>query len=454
MALEIVILAAGQGSRMKSRLPKVLHPLAGKPMLQWAVDAALAAGAGKIHVVVGHGADQVKNAIRHPGINWVLQAEQNGTGHAVAQALPSIHPEANVAVMYADVPLLAVETLRALLSGLGEKRLALLTAKLDDPTGYGRIVRDGDGVVLRIVEQKDALPTELAITEVNSGILAASAADLRRWLPALKADNAQGELYLTDIIAMAAAEGFGIEVTQPADSIEIQGVNSRSQLQLLERSFQRQQADALMAAGVTLADANRIDIRGKLHCAADVSIDINCIFEGEVRIAEGVSIGPNCIVIDSEIGADSEIKANSIVEGARVSAHCVVGPFARLRPGTDLAQDVKIGNFVEVKKSSFAEGSKANHLSYIGDSEVGSGVNIGAGTITCNYDGVNKYKTVIGDNAFIGSNSALVAPVTVGAGATVGAGSTITGNIADGQLAVARSKQRNIEGWQRPSKKQ
>lgn len=454
MSLEIVILAAGKGTRMKSSLPKVLHPLAGKSMLEWTIEAALKVGAEKVHVVIGHGAEQIQQAITIPQVNWVEQREQKGTGHAVAQALPHIAETSTVAVLYGDVPLISATTLQDLITRVGQQRLALLTANLQDPSGYGRIVRSEQGQVTAIVEQKDASAEQLAIDEINTGILAASGASLHRWLPALKADNAQGEYYLTDIVAMAVAEGHEVVVSQPASVLEIQGVNSRVQLQTLERALQQQRAQRLMEGGVTLADASRIDIRGDLLCASDVSIDVNCVFEGQVEIAEYCTIGPNCVLIDCKIERGAVIKANSIVEGSVVGADAVIGPFARLRPGTDLAEGVRIGNFVEVKKSSFAKGSKANHLSYIGDSTVGSEVNIGAGTITCNYDGVNKHQTVIGDKAFIGSNTALVAPVNVGAEATVGAGSTITGNIAEGELAVARAKQRNIEGWQRPTKKQ
>ena len=453
MTLDVVILAAGQGTRMKSQLPKVLQPLAGKPMLQWVIEAAQAIEASRIHVVIGHGADQVRERFSDWPVNWVVQDQQLGTGHALAQAMPSVNEGADVLVLYGDVPLIGAKTLEALLEGVSTSGMALLTATMDDPSGYGRIVRDTEAKVTNIVEQKDATPEQLDINEINSGILAARAEDFNRWLPALSADNAQAEYYLTDTIAMAVDDGMAVNTRFAPALYEIQGVNSRLQLQELERVYQRQCAEQLMANGVSLADANRIDIRGSLFCGQDVSIDVNCVFEGEVRIGNNVYIGPNCVISDSQISDGAEIKANSILEQAEVSEACVIGPFARLRPGTVLSQGVKIGNFVEVKKSTFATGSKANHLSYIGDSEIGSGVNIGAGTITCNYDGVNKHRTRIGDNAFIGSNTSLVAPVNVGAEATIGAGSTITGNIADGELAVARGKQRNIQGWKRPTKK-
>ena len=451
MSLEVIILAAGKGTRMRSKLPKVLHPLAGKAMLAHVIESAQSLSASKIHVVVGHGADQVKNTI-DADVNWVLQAEQKGTGHAVAQAMPDVADDATVLVLYGDVPLTRRETLAALVEECGEQRYAMLTVNLEDPSGYGRIVRDDRGAVQCIVEQKDAQPEQLAIKEVNTGIVAGEAADFKRWLPKLSADNAQGEYYLTDLTAMAVAESYDIKVQQPADILETEGVNSRQQLAVLERAWQGQLAEQLMTEGASLADPARIDIRGQLRTGQDVSIDVNCVFEGEVELGDDVVIGPNCLLINSTVASGTVIKANSVLEDTRVGEDCDIGPFARLRPGTQLANGAKIGNFVETKKAVIGEGSKVNHLSYIGDAEIGRSVNVGAGTITCNYDGANKFKTTMADGVFIGSNSSLVAPENIGEDATVGAGSTITGDIGKGQLAVARGKQRNIDGWQRPVK--
>lgn len=453
MTLAVVTLAAGKGSRMKSDLPKVLHPLAGKPMLAHVLSSAAALGDAKLHVVIGHRAEQVKQQITGFDVNWALQTEQNGTGHAVAQAMPAVAADATVLVLYGDVPLIRTATLKKLLQTTQNNTLALLTVKLADPTGYGRIVRNAAQAIEAIVEHKDASVEQLAITEVNTGILAVSAAQLNEWLPKLSANNAQGEYYLTDIVAMAVSEGVAVEAIHPEDEFEVQGVNDRLQLAQLERVFQRQQADELLRQGVSLADPDRIDIRGTLSVGTDVVIDVGCVFEGDVVLENGVHIGPYCVIKNSHIGADSHLQAYSHLEQAKLAAHCNVGPYARLRPGADLHNNAKVGNFCEVKKAIVGEGSKVNHLSYIGDAEIGKNANIGAGTITCNYDGVNKFKTEIGDNAFIGSNSALVAPVTIGANATVGAGSTVTKDVAAEQLAVARGKQRNIDGWQRPTKK-
>ncbi|WP_221793443.1 bifunctional UDP-N-acetylglucosamine diphosphorylase/glucosamine-1-phosphate N-acetyltransferase GlmU [Oceanobacter mangrovi] len=455
--LAVVTLAAGKGSRMKSDLPKVLHKLAGKPMLQHVLDTAVQLGDASQHVVIGHGAEQVREAIRG-NVIWALQQEQKGTGHAVAQALPDVDPQAVVLVLYGDVPLITVDTLHRLLahtftdSGAADA-LALLTVELDNPTGYGRIVRNADGQVQAIVEHKDANEQQRQIREVNTGILAVSAAALNRWLPLLSADNAQGEYYLTDIVALAVAEGKTVQAIQPQQEYEVQGVNDRLQMAALERIYQRQQADELMTLGVALADPARIDVRGSLIVGSDVSIDVGCVFEGEVILGNGVSVGPYCVIRNSEIAAGSSVEAYSHIDDASVDRNCAIGPYARLRPGADLATGARVGNFCEIKKARIGAGSKVNHLSYIGDAEVGEQVNIGAGTITCNYDGVNKSLTRIGDNAFIGSNTALVAPVTVGKGVTVGAGSVITNDVDDNQLAVARGKQRNIDGWQRPQKK-
>ncbi len=453
MTLEVIILAAGQGTRMRSSLPKVLHKLAGKPMLSWAIDAAAATGADKTHVVVGHGAEQVKARLSSPYLSWVDQLEQKGTGHAVAQAMPAVADDALVLITYGDVPLVSADTLKNMVARADENSLVLLTVELDNPTGYGRIVRDSAGQVTAIVEQKDASAEQLRIREVNTGMMAVSAHYLNAWLPRLSANNAQGEYYLTDIIAMAVADGVRVDVQHPAALWEVEGVNNRLQLNALERQYQQHNAEALMTAGVTLADAQRIDVRGELKTGCDVSIDINCVFEGRVELGDNVSIGPNCVISNSTIAAGSVIKAQSVLEDAVVGEDCTIGPFARLRPGTVLAKAARVGNFVETKNAQVGEGSKINHLSYVGDAVLGEHVNIGAGTITCNYDGVNKSKTEIGSGAFIGSNTALVAPVKVGKQATVGAGSTITSNVADNELSVGRGRQRNIEGWKRPQKK-
>lgn len=453
MSLEVVILAAGKGTRMRSKLPKVLHPLAGKPMVQRAIEAAADTGAEKIHVVIGHGADDVKARIDHPMVSWALQEEQKGTGHAVAQAMPQVADDATVLVTYGDVPLVASETLRRVVDACDDNTLVLLTAILDDPTGYGRIVRNDAGEVQAIVEQKDASEEQLAIQEVNTGMLALKASYLKQWLPLLSSDNAQGEYYLTDLTGMAVENGLKVAVEHPDHLWEVDGVNNRLQLNQLERRFQAVQAEQLMLGGATLADAARVDVRGNLEIGEDISIDVNCVFEGNVTIGDDVVIGPNCYIKDSTIGAGTVIKANSVLEEAVLGEGCDVGPFARLRPGTVLSESAKVGNFVETKKAHIGKGSKVNHLSYIGDSEIGEKVNVGAGTITCNYDGVNKSKTVMGDGVFIGSNSSLVAPVNIGENATVGAGSVITGDVGAEELAVARGKQRNISGWKRPTKK-
>jgi bifunctional UDP-N-acetylglucosamine pyrophosphorylase/glucosamine-1-phosphate N-acetyltransferase len=453
MSIDVVILAAGQGSRMKSSLPKVLHKLAGKPMVQHVIDQAKQLANSSIHVVVGHGADQVEAALANEECGFYLQAEQKGTGHAVAQAVPGLRAEGVTLVLYGDVPLTPASVFESMVQTAQQGKVALLTVKLDDPTGYGRIIRSAVNDVVGIVEQKDANPEQLAITEVNTGIMAMPTSHLIEWLPQLSSNNAQGEYYLTDLIAMAAHAGISVQAQHPESEYEVQGVNNRRQLAELERWYQLQQANRLMDAGVTLADPTRIDVRGELIVGSDVEIDINFIAEGSVKIGSGVTIGPNCVIKDAVIGDNVEILANSHIDGASVAAGCQIGPYARLRPGSDLAACAKAGNFVEIKKAKIGEGSKVNHLTYIGDAVIGKGANIGAGTITCNYDGVNKSLTEIGDNAFIGSNSSLVAPVKVGAGATIGAGSTITSEVGDEELSVARGKQRNIAGWQRPVKK-
>ena len=451
MSLAIVILAAGQGTRMRSRLPKVLHPLGGRPMLQHVIDTAHQLAADEIAVVVGHGAEQVQAAIDDPAVRWVLQAEQLGTGHAVAQALPVLEAD-DVLVLYGDVPLVRAELLRPLVDGLAVGRIHLLTVTLDDPTGYGRIVRDERGEVRRIVEQKDADADTLRIREGNTGILAARRADLARWLDEVDDDNAQGEFYLTDVIEHCIAGGGHVQAWRVDDELAVAGVNDKRQLNRMERAYQHQQADRLLAAGVTLADRARIDVRGELVAGRDVSIDINCVFEGRVVLGDDVTIGPNCLLRDVEIGDGVQVHANSVLEGSVVEADCQVGPFARLRPGTRLRRGAKAGNFVEIKQGDIGEGSKVNHLSYIGDARLGRDVNIGAGTITCNYDGARKHHTDIGDGAFIGSNSALVAPVTIGAEATIGAGSVITREAPAGQLTLARERQTTVPHWKRPKK--
>lgn len=453
MTTDIVILAAGQGSRMKSSLPKVLHAVGGKPMVKHVIDQARQIPDTQMHVVIGHGADQLRAALSTEQLNFAVQAEQLGTGHAVAQALTALAHNGVTLVLYGDVPLTQTATMQALVDSATEGQLGLLTVHLANPTGYGRIIRNSAGNVVAIVEQKDATPEQLAVTEVNTGIMAVPTALLREWLPKLSSNNAQGEYYLTDIIAMAAEQGITIAAQHPSSEQEVQGVNNRVQLAELERWFQRQQAEQLMLNGATLADPARVDVRGHVEVAGDVIIDVNVVFEGQVTLGKGVVIEPNCVIRNSIIGENTRIRANSHIDDARIANSCDVGPYARVRPGTVLANQAKIGNFVETKKATIGEGSKVNHLSYIGDAVIGQQVNVGAGTITCNYDGVNKSLTEIGDGAFIGSNTSLVAPVKVGAGATVGAGSTITKAVDDSQLAVARGKQVNLSNWQRPVKK-
>lgn len=452
MILDVVVLAAGQGTRMRSTLPKVLHRLAGKPMVCHVLDTAGELEAQRLHVVVGHGAEQVRESLAEYPLHFALQAEQKGTGHAVAQVLEGLG-DGKVLILYGDVPLIRRETLAALLAQVSENRMGLLSVMLDDPTGYGRIVRDTNGEAVAIVEQKDASAGELAIRECNTGIMAMTAAQLRRWLPQLSANNAQGEYYLTDVIAMAAAEGVAIATAQPVEPLEVEGVNNRLQLARLERAYQARIADELMLQGVALYDPSRIDVRGRLRCGHDVEIDVGCVFKGDVELGEGVRIGAHCVIRDSRIGAETVIEPHSVIDSTVVAGHSHIGPFARLRPGTRLAAGVKIGNFVETKNAELGEGSKINHLSYVGDARLGRDVNVGAGTITCNYDGANKHVTEIGDGAFIGSNTALVAPVSVGSGATIGAGSTISRDVPDGALGVSRARQLNKPDWVRPTRK-
>jgi len=451
--LSIIILAAGQGKRMYSDLPKVLHPLAGKPLAAHVLDCARTLSPVALKMVIGHGGERVRAGLAGfaDNVEWVVQEQQLGTGHAVAQAMPGIAEDHRVLVLYGDVPLIRAATL-ARLRALPSGALALLTAELADPSGYGRIVRNHAGQVVRIVEQKDASAEQLAIREINSGILLAPAGHLQRWLRAVRNDNAQGEYYLTDIIAMAVAENIPVLTAQPEGVEEILGVNDRRQLAELERYQQRRVADALLLQGVSLADPARLDVRGELACGRDVWIDVNAVFEGRVHLGDRVRIGPNVYLRDAMVGADVEVLANSVIDGAEIGAGCRIGPFARIRPHTVLAAHAHVGNFVEIKQSNINEGSKINHLSYIGDTDMGAGVNIGAGTITCNYDGANKHRTHIGDRAFIGSNTQLVAPVRVGDGATIGAGSTITRDAPDDTLTLSRAPQQSVPGWQRPVK--
>jgi bifunctional UDP-N-acetylglucosamine pyrophosphorylase/glucosamine-1-phosphate N-acetyltransferase len=449
--MNIVILAAGQGKRMHSNLPKVLHPVAGKSLAQHVIDTARTLAPEKLIVVYGHGGDAVKATLAAPDIAWAEQAQQLGTGHAVAQALPALGPAAQTLVLYGDVPLTTATTLKRLLQA-GRDGLAILTVDLADPSGYGRIVRDAAGNVQRIVEQKDATEAEKAICEINTGIMVMPTARLADWLGKLKNDNAQGEYYLTDIVALAVSEGLPVRTAQPEGEWEVLGVNSKVQLAELERQHQRNIADALLVAGVRLADPARIDIRGELTHGRDVAIDVGCVFEGKVELGDAVDIGPYCVLKNVKVGAGTRIAAFCHFEDALIGPDGVLGPYARLRPGTELGPEVHIGNFVEVKKTKIGAQSKANHLAYIGDAEIGQRVNVGAGTITCNYDGANKFKTIIEDDVFIGSDTQLVAPVTVGRGATLGAGTTLTKDAPPEALTVSRPKQVTLTGWQRPQK--
>ncbi|MFL0800835.1 MAG: bifunctional UDP-N-acetylglucosamine diphosphorylase/glucosamine-1-phosphate N-acetyltransferase GlmU [Agarilytica sp.] len=451
--LEIAILAAGKGTRMCSNLPKVLHTLAGKPFLQHVLDRADELGSTNTSIIVGHGADAVKNTIRAENIGFIEQVNQLGTGHAVLHALPHLNDDATLLILYGDVPLIATETLQRLITNVTDDALGLLTVSLDDPTGYGRIVRDDAGAVVAIVEQKLANNDQLKIQEVNTGVMAVNVKDLQRWLPALSDDNAQKEYLLTDIIEMANAEGKTIVTAQPSEEYEVLGVNNRVQQAELERVYQAKVANNLLEKGVTLLDPQRFDCRGTLTVGKDCVIDVNCVFEGDVVLGDAVTIGPNCHIKDTEIASNVEIKSHSVLEGAKIGNHVAVGPFARLRPKAALGDHAKVGNFVEIKKSNIGENSKVSHLSYIGDAEVGDNVNVGAGTITCNYDGVNKFVTEIGDGVFVGSNTSLVAPVALGENVTVAAGSVVTIDVKEDALAVARSRQRNIDGWVRPTKK-
>lgn len=455
MSIKTLILAAGQGTRMRSSKPKVLHEIANIALLQHVYETSLALENNQIFIIYGHGGETVKQTLSSLNATWIEQKQQLGTGHAVQQAIHHVDDSDTVLILYGDVPLLKSKTIHTLLDKVSLSSLALLTVSLDDPTGYGRIVRDKDHAVLRIVEQKDANEAELQISEGNTGILACKGSQLKQWLSRLSNNNAQNEYYLTDIIEMAVADGLTVETSQAGSQDEVLGVNNRSQLAHLERVYQLEQTRFLMENGVTLRDPSRVDVRGSFAALGqDIDVDINVIFEGVNRIGSNVRIGPNCLIKNATIASDVEIHANSVIENAAIGCGSRIGPFARLRPETELADNVHIGNFVEIKKSTVAAGSKINHLSYIGDSEVGSKVNIGAGTITCNYDGVNKFKTIIEDGAFIGSDTQLVAPVTVGKNSTIGAGSTITRNTPDNQLTLSRTKQLSVPTWQRPVKAQ
>jgi len=452
MNLTVTILAAGKGTRMRSAQPKVLHDLAGKSLLQHVTATAQTLNAQKTVVVYGHGGEVVRERLVDEPIEWVEQSEQLGTGHAVEQALPMVEDDDTVLILYGDVPLIEATTLQPLCAAASSSVLALLTVVLNDPSGYGRIVRDSSNCVQRIVEQKDASKAELEIAEINTGILAVNGGRLRSWLAELDNDNAQGEFYLTDIIALAVRDGVVVESFSPASIEEVQGVNDRAQLAALERHYQQREAQRLMGEGLGLRDPARFDLRGELSFGHDVVIDINAVIEGRVVLGSGVTIGPNCLLRDCELGNGVEILANSMIESATVGEQSRIGPFARIRPETQLADHTHVGNFVEIKKSEVGSGSKINHLSYIGDSTIGSRVNIGAGAITCNYDGAYKHRTIIGDDVFVGSDSQLVAPVEIGAGATIGAGSTITRDIPSGELSLTRTKQKTISGWKRPAK--
>jgi bifunctional UDP-N-acetylglucosamine pyrophosphorylase/glucosamine-1-phosphate N-acetyltransferase len=454
MDLQTIILAAGQGVRMRSAMPKVLHEIGGKPLLGHVLAMAGRLENNEIAVIYGHGGEQVLAALGDADARWVEQKERLGTGHAVMQTADWIRDESVALILYGDVPLLQENTVRELIGHVGVGSMGLLTIKLEDPAGYGRIVRDAAGEVVGIVEEKDATPAQKAIREANTGILAVQGGKLKSWLGGLRNDNAQKEYYLTDIIAMAAAEGVHVVTASAREESEVLGVNNKAQLAYLERCFQARQARDLMERGATLRDLGRFDLRGEVQALGqDVEIDANVLLEGTIKLGDRVKIGPNCCIKDSEIGDGVEILANSVVESARIGAGARIGPFARIRPETEIAQDAHIGNFVEVKQSEVGKGSKINHLSYIGDSSIGAGVNVGAGTITCNYDGANKHRTIIEDGAFIGSDTQLVAPVRVGKNATIGAGATITHDAPDNALTLSRAKQVTIEGWQRPVKK-
>lgn len=451
-AISVVILAAGKGTRMYSDLPKVLHPLAGKPMVQHVIDTAMKVGAERVHLVYGHGGDRLKKTLSGEALNWVLQAEQLGTGHAMQQAAPAFSDDEDVLMLYGDVPLISEATLKRLVQAKPDGGIGLLTVNVDDPTGYGRIVRQ-DNEVVGIVEHKDASEAQREISEINTGILVAGGRDLKRWLSQLTNNNAQGEYYITDIIAMAAQEGRRVAAVHPECASEVEGVNNRLQLSRLERIYQLAQAESLLLEGVMLQDPARFDLRGNVTFGRDVTIDSNVILEGDVTLGHRVTIGAGCVIKNSVIGDDCEVSPYSVLEDAVLEAKCTIGPFARLRPGAELAEGAHVGNFVEMKKARLGKGSKAGHLTYLGDADIGANVNIGAGTITCNYDGANKHQTIIGDDVFVGSDTQLVAPVRVAKGATLGAGTTVTRDVGENELVLSRVQQTNIAGWKRPTKK-
>jgi len=450
--LEVIILAAGQGSRMQSRLPKVLHLLSGRPLIHYTLDAARAAGANQIHVVVGCGADAVEAAVQAPDVQCHLQAQQKGTGHAVQQAIGACHPDSTLLVLFGDVPLVSDRTLQTVVAAAAEGGIAMLSAVVEDPSGYGRVVRDGQGEFSAVVEHKDASIVQHQLREINTGVLASRASSLADWLSRIQNNNAQSEYYLPDVLALAKADGIAVSVVVSDSALDTLGVNTPQQLEYLERQHQQVLAERLMAAGVFVADRARLDIRGSLGCGRDVSIDINVVFEGQVVLGDEVTIGAHCVIRNATIEAGVRVRPFTHIDGATIKAGAEIGPYARLRPGTEIGEQAKVGNFVEIKNVSLGTGAKANHLTYLGDATVGAWSNVGAGTITCNYDGANKYRTELGEGVFIGSNSTLVAPLSVASGGFVAARSTITDDVASDQLAVARGRQSNVDGWQRPAK--
>ena len=449
---EVIILAAGQCSRMQSRLPKVLHQLSGRPLVHYTLDAARAAGADRIHVVIGCGADAVEAAVQAPDVQCHLQAQQKGTGHAVQQAIGACHQDSTLLVLFGDVPLVSDTTLRAVVAAAAEGGIAMLSAEVEDPSGYGLVVRDDQGDFLAVVEHKDASVAQHQLREINTGVLAGKANHLNDWLSRIQNNNAQSEYYLHDVLALAKADGIAVAVVVSDSALDTLGVNTPQQLEYLERQHQQVLAEQLMTSGVLVADRTRLDIRGSLHCGRDVSIDINVLFEGQVILADEVTIGAHCVIRNATIEAGVQVRPFTHIDGAIIKSGAEIGPYARLRPGTEIGEQAKVGNFVEIKNVSLGTGAKANHLTYLGDATVGAWSNVGAGTITCNYDGANKYRTELGEGVFIGSNSTLVAPLSVASGGFVAAGSTITDDVAKDELAVARGRQRNVEGWQRPTK--